>query len=157
MHAGRGRHRKWWFVGVTSLWSSSDSSPSPKRARFPKCMRWPTILARQRRWTGMLATVCSHFFASSLVEPESQCDTWCRTDGKAPQLAELFGHDPRQFVLGLTGPQKKKNKKHPTSTHINQAMWFNFAQHSRLVTEMQDVTPCCNWRGEMLATRPHGP
>ena len=66
-----------------------------KACEVPKYMRWPTILAWQRRWTRMLATVCSLSFTASLVELESQCDTWCRTDAEAPQQADLFGHDPR--------------------------------------------------------------
>ena len=62
-------------------------------------MRWPTILAWQSRWIRTLATSCSLSFTSSLVEPESQCNAWCRTDSEAPQLAELFGHGPRYRVL----------------------------------------------------------
>ena len=74
-----------------------------KAREVPKYMRWPTILAWQRRWARMLATVCSLSFTASLVEPESQCDTWCTTDGEAPQLADLFGHDARFRVLWMAG------------------------------------------------------
>ena len=44
---------------------SSDSWLSPKRA-VPKYLRWPTILAWERRWTRMLSTSCSLSFTSSL-------------------------------------------------------------------------------------------
>ena len=66
-----------------------------KAREVPKYLRWPTILAWERRWTRMLSTSCSLSFTSSLVEPESQCCTWCRTDGEAPQLTDLFAHDLR--------------------------------------------------------------
>ena len=38
--------------------------------------------AIERRWTRM-ATTCCVAFASSLVVPSEQCDTWCHTNGEA--------------------------------------------------------------------------
>ena len=73
-----------------------------KAREVPKYLRWPTILAWERRWTRMLSTSCSLSFTSSLVEPESQCSTWCKTDGEAPQLTDLFAYDLRYLALGVT-------------------------------------------------------
>ena len=69
------------------------------RAReVPSFMQFATALAWERRWTRMLSTACSLSFAASLVEPSDKCETWCRTGGEPPSLAELLECDGRLEV-----------------------------------------------------------
>ena len=66
-----------------------------KAREVPPAMKWPVVLAWERRWTRMLATTCAVAFAASLVAPSEQCETWCRTGGEAPTVAGLLDDDPR--------------------------------------------------------------
>ena len=55
------------------------------RAReVPAYMSHQVALACERRWTRMLASTCAVAFATSLVAPSRQCDTWCHAGGEAP-------------------------------------------------------------------------
>ena len=47
-----------------------------KAREVPPAMKWPVVLAWERRWTRMLATTCVVAFAASLVAPSEQCETW---------------------------------------------------------------------------------
>ena len=66
-----------------------------KARESPPALKWPVVLAWERRWTRMLATTCAVAFAASLVAPSEQCETWCRTGGETPALAGLLDDDPR--------------------------------------------------------------
>ena len=76
------------------------------RAReVPSFMQFTTALAWEWCWTRMLSIACSLSFAASLVEPSDKCETWCRTGGEPPSLAELLECDGRlevrQFLRSL--------------------------------------------------------
>ena len=58
-------------------------------------MTHQVALVWERRWTHMLASTCAVAFATSLVAPSRQCDTWCHTGGEAPGLCDLLTLDPR--------------------------------------------------------------
>ena len=95
---GADRHRRCMSVVVTietgGRWSD-ESVGFIRQLAFAKArevasyLRWHH-LAWERRWTRYVGSLSF----TSLVEPESQCSTWCRTDDEAPQLTDLF-HDPR--------------------------------------------------------------
>ena len=59
------------------------------RARdAPPILRRSPHLAWQRRWMRMLAVSCGKAFAASLVS--SLEDAWTGTEGRTPDLADLF-------------------------------------------------------------------
>ena len=93
----------WWSIGIETGDRWSDEAVDIFRVlafaearESPLAMKWPVVLAWERRWR-MLATSCCVAFASSLVDPSEHCDTWRHTRGEAPSLSGLMEDDFRKF------------------------------------------------------------
>ena len=67
----------------------SDEAVQFFRMMAPAAFRKSATLARQRRWTCLLAVSCARAFAQSLVEPAGEVRT-SASDGDAPPLSELL-------------------------------------------------------------------
>ena len=65
-----------------------DSLAAAKARDSPRILHRSAHLAWRQRWMRMLAVSCARSFAVSLVSGDG--DAWSGTDGRVPDLADLF-------------------------------------------------------------------
>ena len=85
-------------------------------------MQFSTALAWERRWTGMLSTVCSLSFAASPMEPSDTCERGATTFGgfAGPRSALAAARESRSVFVVVTRSlsfpcQKKSGQKKNTN------------------------------------------
>ena len=68
-----------------------DQLAASRAREAPPALRFSSFLAWRKRWCRMLSVSCSRAFAGSLVS--FAADQLEGTDGRAPELADLFSAD----------------------------------------------------------------